>query len=183
MPYQQYMHLYVTITDKDVFKLSPNTVSKSEQFRSTSSLSVLCSFVWAVQAASRVPVCFTAGRLTGGGLWKGRLWPELRGCESSWAPVWSVSGTNVVSGAGGLRRWKPLAATRPRQESLVVGAGVGDKAQELCPFSASTPCGGRDWAVHGLWKPRVSPAEPTGITHSTDPHPDRQDEARSVSPH
>lgn len=44
----------------------------------------------------------------------------------------------MVSGAGGLRRWKPLAATRPRQERLVVGAWVGDKAQELRPFSTTT---------------------------------------------
>lgn len=69
---------------------------------------------------------------------EGKALARIGGCRSSRAPVWSVSGTNVVSGAGGLRRWKPLAATRPRQERLVVGAWVGDKAQELRPFSTAT---------------------------------------------
>lgn len=38
----------------------------------------------------------------------------------------------------------------------MVGAGVGDEAQELCPFSTSTLCGGRDPAAHGLRMPCVA---------------------------
>lgn len=84
MLYQQYMHLYVTVTDKEVFKLSPNTVSKSEQFpQYFLALSPLFICPSCSGSLFRVPVCFTAGSLTGGGLWKGRLWPELGGCESS----------------------------------------------------------------------------------------------------
>lgn len=38
----------------------------------------------------------------------------------------------------------------------MVGAGVGDEAQEPCFFSTFTPRGGRDRAAHGLQKPCVT---------------------------
>ncbi|XP_032213964.1 ankyrin repeat domain-containing protein 13D isoform X5 [Mustela erminea] len=103
-----------------------------------------------------------------------------------------LPGTNVVSGAGGLRRWKPLAATRPRQERLVVGAGVGDEAQELLRFSTSTHVEERQrspWAL-GAWCGRGNsggpecpgPAEHVGDHPSTGPDPGYRDDTRSAFP-
>lgn len=74
----------------------------------------------------------------------------------------------------------------------MVGAGVGDEAQEICPFSTSTLCGGRPsspWAPDALCGHGNSvgpecpaPAEHAGVTHSTGPYPDHRDEARSILP-
>lgn len=135
---------------------------------------------------------FHSGKANWKGSLEGKALARVEGYGSSRAPVWSVSGTNVVSGAGGLRRWKPLAATRPRQERLVVGAGVGDEAQELHRLSVSTHVEERQsspWALEALCghgNSRVpecpGPAEHIRDHPGKGPNPDYRDDTRSAFP-
>lgn len=74
----------MTVTDKMFLNPAPTTLSHLTKLTVIPQYFLVfspCSVAPAVQASSarHLPVCFTVRRLMGGGLWKGWLWPGLRG--------------------------------------------------------------------------------------------------------